>query len=58
VEIPSIRRDRPKLREALGQLQSGDMLMIYKPDRVARSMKELLMLLETSCTPAASTCTS
>ena len=39
-------RSRPKLREALGQLQAGDTLVIYKPDRVARSMKELLVLLE------------
>ena len=43
---PSTRGDRPKLREAPGQLQSGDTLVIYKPDRVARSMKELLVLLE------------
>jgi hypothetical protein len=46
VEIASTRGDRPKLREALGQLQAGDRLVIYKPDRVARSMKELLVLLE------------
>jgi len=31
VEIPGTRGDRPKLREALGQLQSGDTLVIYKP---------------------------
>ena len=46
VETASTRGDRPKLREALGQLQAGDTLVIYKPDRVARSMKELLVLLE------------
>ena len=46
VETASTRGDRPKLREALGQLQVGDTLVIYKPDRVARSMKELLVLLE------------
>ena len=45
-EIPSTRGDRPKLREALGTLQAGDTLVIYKPDRVARSMKELLVLPE------------
>jgi DNA invertase Pin-like site-specific DNA recombinase len=46
VETASTRGNRPKLREALGQLQAGDTLVIYKPDRVARSMKELLVLLE------------
>lgn len=46
VETASTRGDRPKLREALGRLQAGDTLVIYKPDRVARSMKELLVLLE------------
>jgi DNA invertase Pin-like site-specific DNA recombinase len=45
-ETASTRGDRPKLREALGTLQAGDTLVIYKPDRVARSMKELLVLLE------------
>jgi DNA invertase Pin-like site-specific DNA recombinase len=46
VETASTRGDRPRLREALGRLQAGDTLVIYKPDRVARSMKELLVLLE------------
>lgn len=46
VETASTRGDRPRLREALGRLRAGDTLVIYKPDRVARSMKELLVLLE------------
>ena len=46
VETASTRGARPKLGEALGTLQAGDTLVIYKPDRVARSMKELLVLLE------------
>ena len=46
VETTSTCGDRPKLREVLGQLQVGDTLVIYKPDRVAWSMKELLVLLE------------
>ncbi|HEU5389128.1 MAG TPA: recombinase family protein [Streptosporangiaceae bacterium] len=46
IETASTRGDRPRLREALGMLQAGDTLVIYKPDRVARSMKELLVLLE------------
>ncbi|MGH3437398.1 MAG: recombinase family protein [Sciscionella sp.] len=46
VETASTRGARPKLRALLGRLQVGDTLVIYKPDRVARSMKELLVLLE------------
>jgi len=46
VETASTRDARPKLRAVLGTLQAGDTLVIYKPDRVAPSMKELLVLLE------------
>lgn len=46
VETASTRTDRPELRRALELLHVGDTLVIYKPDRVARSMKELLVLLE------------
>jgi len=46
IETASTRTDRPKLRQALAVLKPGDTLVIYKPDRVARSMKELLVLLE------------
>jgi DNA invertase Pin-like site-specific DNA recombinase len=46
VETASTRGDRPKLRAALQMLRPGDTLVIYKPDRIARSMKELLVLLE------------
>jgi DNA invertase Pin-like site-specific DNA recombinase len=46
VETASTRDARPKLRAVLGMLQAGDTLVIYKPDRVAGSMKELLVLLE------------
>ena len=35
------RDDRPKLRATLKMLKAGDTLVIYKLDRVARSMKEL-----------------
>jgi DNA invertase Pin-like site-specific DNA recombinase len=45
-ETASTRGDRPRLRATLGRLQPGDTLVIYKPDRVARSMKELLVFLE------------
>jgi DNA invertase Pin-like site-specific DNA recombinase len=46
VETASTRGERPKLRATLSTLKAGDTLVIYKPDRVARSMKELLVLLE------------
>jgi len=41
IETASTRTNRPKLRQALAVLKPGDTLVIYKPDRVARSMKEL-----------------
>ncbi|MBA3488959.1 MAG: recombinase family protein [Longispora sp.] len=47
-ETASTRSQRPELRRALDMLQPGDTLVVYKPDRVARSMKELLVLLEDS----------
>jgi len=46
IETASTRTDRLKLRQALAVLKPGDTLVIYKPGRVARSMKELLVLLE------------
>ena len=45
-ETASTRTERPQLRRALEMLRTGDTLVIYKPDRIARSMKELLVLLE------------
>ncbi len=46
IETASTRGSRPKLRAVLDDLKPGDTLVIYKPDRIARSMKELLVLLE------------
>jgi DNA invertase Pin-like site-specific DNA recombinase len=46
IETASTRTIRPKLHAALAALRAGDILVIYKPDRVARSMKELLVLVE------------
>jgi len=46
IETVSSRDARPKLASTLAGLHPGDTLVIYKPDRVARSMKELLVLLE------------
>jgi DNA invertase Pin-like site-specific DNA recombinase len=41
VETASTRGDRPKLYATLAGPQAGDTLVVYKPDRIARSMKEL-----------------
>jgi DNA invertase Pin-like site-specific DNA recombinase len=46
VETASTRDARPKLHATLTDLQAGDTLVVHKPDRIARSMKELLVLLE------------
>jgi DNA invertase Pin-like site-specific DNA recombinase len=45
-ETASTRADRLRLREVMGRLRAGDTLVIYKPDRVAQSMKKLLVLPE------------
>lgn len=39
------RNDRPGLREALGQLQGGDCLMVWKLDRLGRGVKGLVNLI-------------
>src|SRR3989344_5225510 len=36
---------RPELQRLLGQLQPGDVLVVYKMDRIARSLKDLLAIL-------------
>jgi DNA invertase Pin-like site-specific DNA recombinase len=46
IETASTRSESPKLRAALASLRPGDTLVIHRPDRVARSMKELLVFLE------------
>jgi DNA invertase Pin-like site-specific DNA recombinase len=46
VETASTRGARPRLTATLGTLRPGDTLVVHKPDRIARSMKELLVLLE------------
>src|SRR5271170_8306133 len=38
--------DRPALRDALGFARSGDTLIVWKLDRLARSMKQLIETVE------------
>lgn len=40
------RWDRPKLHELLGQLRQGDIVVVWKLDRLSRSLKDLLHILD------------
>lgn len=40
------RWDRPELHKALEQLREGDVLMVWKLDRLSRSLKDLLTSLK------------
>jgi DNA invertase Pin-like site-specific DNA recombinase len=40
------RWDRPELHRLLGQLRKGDVVVVWKLDRLSRSLKDLLMTLE------------
>lgn len=40
------RWDRPQLQELLGQLRPDDVLVVWKLDRLSRSLKDLLLVLE------------
>ncbi len=41
------QRDRPALTEALAYMRSGDTLVVWKLDRLARSIKQLIETVET-----------
>ena len=41
------RRERPELHRLLGQLRRGDVLIVWKLDRLSRSLRDLLNLMET-----------
>ena len=45
-KVSAGRWDRPELRRLLDQLREGDVLVVWKLDRLSRSLKELLSLLE------------
>ncbi|MEV4019996.1 recombinase family protein [Nonomuraea angiospora] len=49
--ISTRRKDRPKLQATVASMKAGDTLVITKPDRVARSVKELLVFLEDELAP-------
>lgn len=40
------RWDRPELHAMIGQLREGDIVVVWKLDRLSRSLKDLLVLIE------------
>ncbi len=40
------KEDRPQLAKALDHMRKGDVLVVWKLDRLARSLKQLVLLLE------------
>ena len=40
------RWERPELHRLLGQLRKGDVLVVWKLDRLSRSLKDVLILME------------
>jgi len=46
-KISGAKRDRPELDAMLDQLRSGDVVVVTKYDRLARSLRDLLDLVET-----------
>ena len=41
------QRDRPELKAALDYVRAGDTLMVWKLDRLARSMRQLIETVDT-----------
>lgn len=46
-KISGVKRDRPELSAMLDQLRLGDVVVVAKYDRLARSLRDLLDLVET-----------
>jgi DNA invertase Pin-like site-specific DNA recombinase len=40
------RWDRPELHRLLGQIRKGDVVVVWKLDRLARSLKDVLLIME------------
>ena len=45
-QASSGRWERPELKRLLGSLRPGDVLVVWKLDRLSRSLKDLLTLLD------------
>ncbi len=45
-KVSGARQDRPQLAEALKYMRSGDILVVWKMDRLARSLKQLIETVE------------
>jgi DNA invertase Pin-like site-specific DNA recombinase len=45
-QVSSVATERPELTAALGYLRRGDVLVVTKPDRLARSTADLLGIME------------
>lgn len=43
-QISGTKSDRPKLKEMMGQLRKGDVVMVWKLDRLGRSLRDLVNL--------------
>jgi DNA invertase Pin-like site-specific DNA recombinase len=44
-QISGAKTDRPKLTELVGQLRKGDMIIVWKLDRLGRSLRDLVSLI-------------
>jgi DNA invertase Pin-like site-specific DNA recombinase len=40
------RWDRPELQKILSQLRNGDVLVVWKLDRLSRSLRDMLLIME------------
>jgi DNA invertase Pin-like site-specific DNA recombinase len=45
-KLSGVRTDRPELAKVLRRLQAGDVLMVTRLDRLARSARDLLNILD------------
>ena len=41
-QISGTKSDRPKLQEMIGQLRKGDIIVVWKLDRLGRSLRDLV----------------